>query len=155
MKKADAAVSVFKDGFNCAQAVFSTLAPDLGLGAGTAAKTATAFGGGMARRGETCGVVTGAFMALGLARGNSAPGEKEIKEKTYELAREFVKRFAERHDSLVCRELLGCDIGTPEGHERARQQGLFGTVCARLVRDSVEIAEELLSAGSNRNLISP
>ena len=154
MKKADAAVSVFKDGFNCAQAVFSTLAPDLGLGAETAAKTATAFGGGMARMGETCGVVTGAFMAIGLARGNSRPAEKEIKEGTYVLALEFVKRFKARHDSLVCRELLGCDIGTPEGHERAKQQGLFDTVCAKLVRDSIEIAEEVLSTRSNGNLTS-
>lgn len=144
MRKADAAAAVFRDGFNCAQAVFSTLASDHGLDAATAAKIATAFGGGMARSGETCGVVTGAFMALGLARGNGAPKDIAIKEKTYELAREYVKRFTERHRSLLCRELLGCDISTHEGHEKAKQQGLFGTVCARLVRDSVEIVDELL-----------
>jgi C_GCAxxG_C_C family probable redox protein len=145
MKKTDHAASVFADGFNCAQAVFSTVAPGLGLDEGTAARIATPFGGGIARMGGTCGVVTGAFMALGLARGNSLPADKETKEKTYVVALEFVKRFMERNGSITCRDLLGCDIGTHEGHERAKQQGLFGTVCSKLVKDSVEILEDMLS----------
>ncbi len=145
MKKTDHAASVFADGFNCAQAVFSTVAPGLGLDEGTAARIATAFGGGMARMGGTCGVVTGAFMALGLARGNSLPADKETKEKTYVIALEFVKRFMERNGSITCRDLLGCDIGTHEGHERAKQQGLFDTVCSKLVKDSVEMLEDMLS----------
>jgi C_GCAxxG_C_C family probable redox protein len=145
MKKADHAASVFADGFNCAQAVFSSVAPGLGLDEGTAARIATAFGGGMARMGGTCGVVTGAFMALGLARGNSLPADKETKEMTYVIALEFVKRFMERNGSIACRDLLGCDIGTHEGHERAKQQGLFDTVCSKLVKDSVEMLEDMLS----------
>jgi C_GCAxxG_C_C family probable redox protein len=145
MKKIDHAARVFADGFNCAQAVFSTVAPGLGLDEETAARIATAFGGGMARMGGTCGVVTGAFMALGLARGNGRPADKETKEKTYVIALEFVKRFMERHGSIACRDLLGCDIGTHEGHERAKQQGLFDTVCSKLVKDSAAILEDMLS----------
>jgi C_GCAxxG_C_C family probable redox protein len=145
MKKADHAASVFADGFNCAQAVFSTAAPGLGLDEETAARIATPFGGGMARMGQTCGVVTGAFMAIGLARGNSSPADKETKEATYVVALEFVKRFMERHGSIACRDLLGCDIGTHEGHERAKQLKLFDTVCSKLVRDSVEMLEDMLA----------
>jgi C_GCAxxG_C_C family probable redox protein len=145
MKKVDRAASVFADGFNCAQAVFSTVAPGLGLDEGAAARIATPFGGGMARMGGTCGVVTGAFMAIGLARGNSLPADKETKEKTYVIALEFVKRFMERNGSIACRDLLGCDIGTSEGHERAKQQGLFDTVCSKLVKDAVEMLEDILS----------
>ena len=145
MKKADRAASVFADGFNCAQAVFSTVAPGFGLDEETAARIATPFGGGMARMGGTCGVVTGAFMALGLARGGARPADKETKEQTYVIALEFVKRFMERNGSITCRDLLGCDIGTREGHERAKQQGLFDTVCSKLVRDAVEMLEDMLS----------
>jgi len=145
MKKADHAASVFADGYNCAQAVFSAVAPGFGLDEETAARIATAFGGGMARMGGTCGVVTGAFMALGLARGNSLPADRETKEKTYVISLEFVKRFMERNGSIACRDLLGCDIGTHEGHERAKQQGLFDTVCSKLVKDSVEMLEDMLS----------
>jgi C_GCAxxG_C_C family probable redox protein len=145
MSTSDRAASVFADGYNCAQAVFSTAAPRLGLDGETAAKVATSFGGGMARMGGTCGAVTGAFMAIGLARGNGLPADRETKERTYVVALEFVKRFMERNGSIVCRDLLGCDIGTHEGHERAKQRGLFDTVCAKLVRDSVAILEEMLS----------
>jgi C_GCAxxG_C_C family probable redox protein len=145
MKKADHAASVFSNGYNCAQAVFSTTAPEFGLDAETAARVATAFGGGMARMGATCGVVTGALMTIGLARGNRLPADKETKERTYLVALEYVKRFMGLHGSIACRDLLGCDIGTHEGHEEAKAKGLFDTVCATLVRDSVTILEDLLS----------
>ena len=53
--------------------------------------------------------------------------------------------FRERHGALTCRDLLGCDISTPEGFARAKERGLFDTVCAKLVKDSVEILEDMLS----------
>jgi C_GCAxxG_C_C family probable redox protein len=145
VNKGDRAVRVLKDGYNCAQSVFSIFAPGLGLEEGKAAKIASAFGGGMARKGDVCGAVTGAFMVLGLKYGSSRPEDKETKEKSYEIAREFIRRFTERSGTIVCRDLLGCDISTHEGFERAKQQGLFDTVCAKLVKDSVEILEDMLS----------
>ena len=145
MKKSDRAVRVLKDGFNCAQAVFSTFAPGLGLDEGTAAKAASALGGGIARRGDTCGAVTGALMTIGLKYGSSRPHDKDKKEKSYEVAREYIRRFTERNGTTVCRDLLGCDIGTADGYERAKQQGLFDTVCNKLVKDAVEILEDMLS----------
>jgi C_GCAxxG_C_C family probable redox protein len=144
MNRGDRAVFCFKGGLNCAQSVFSAFAPELGLGRGKAAMAATAFGGGMARMGETCGAVTGAFMAISLKHGNSRPRDTQMKERTYEIVREFVQKFKERSGSIVCRELLGCDISTPEGRDRAKAEGLFDTVCTKLVRDSAEILEELL-----------
>jgi C_GCAxxG_C_C family probable redox protein len=145
MKKADHAASVYSGGYNCAQAVFSTMAPGLGLDAETAARVATAFGGGMARMGGTCGAVTGALMTIGLARGSRLPADKEAKEGTYLVALEFVKRFMERHGSITCRDLLGCDIGTHEGHDAAKAKGLFDSLCATLVRDAVTILDDMLS----------
>jgi C_GCAxxG_C_C family probable redox protein len=145
MERCDRALGVLKGGFNCAQSVFSVFAPSLGLEKGKAAKIASAFGGGMGRRGDTCGAVTGAFMVLGLKHGGSRPEDRERKEASYEIAREFVRRFTERSGTVVCRDLLGCDISTPEGHERAKQQGLFDTVCTKLVKDAVEILEDMLS----------
>ena len=148
MKKssgADTAAAVFKDGYNCAQAVFSVLAPRYGLEPETAARTACAFGGGMARGGDACGAVTGALMAIGLALGGGRPGDTAAKEAAYGAAREFMKLFRERNGSVVCRELLGCEIGTPEGHERAKRAGLFDDLCPKLVRSAVQILEDMLS----------
>jgi len=53
-------------GFNCCQAILSTYGSELGLDESLAKRIASGFGGGMARMGETCGPVTGAFMVIGL-----------------------------------------------------------------------------------------
>ena len=137
MNYVECAVARFAQGCNCAQAVLAAYAPQFGLEPEIALRLAAPFGGGMARMGETCGAVTGAFLVIGLQSG-------EAKEETYQLVREFVRRFAARHGSIRCRELLGCDLSTPEGLQLAREQGLFSTRCRGFVRDSAEIVSELL-----------
>jgi C_GCAxxG_C_C family probable redox protein len=144
MNHVDLAVSCFREGFNCSQAVLSAFAADLGLEREAALRVAGAFGGGMGRLGETCGAVTGAFMVIGLKHGQISPADKAAKEKTYALARAFAEQFAARHGSLRCCELLGCHIGTPEGMQLAREKGLFISLCPRLVSDAAEIVEQLL-----------
>jgi len=98
----------------------------------------------MARLGETCGVVTGALMAIGLKYGMTQANDQGARDKTYKLAQEFANRFKTRHNSLVCRELLGYDLSKPEGRKAAYDKGLFTTLCPQFVRDAVEIVEQLL-----------
>jgi len=74
---AEIAGSVFSQHYNCSQSVFSAFAEQLGMDQETALKLASPFGGGVARRGEICGAVSGALLALGLARGAQLPAEKE------------------------------------------------------------------------------
>ena len=141
MSSIEDAVSRFQGGHSCSQAVFSTYAEPLGVDEQTAMKVAAGFGGGMGRMGHTCGAVTGAMMALGLKYGGRG---RQGKEKTYELVRQFAERFKARHGSLDCKDLLGCDISTPEGRQRIEQQGLHSTLCPQFVRTAAEIVEELL-----------
>jgi C_GCAxxG_C_C family probable redox protein len=108
-----------------------------------AARLACAFGGDVARTGQTCGAVS-ALMVLGLAHGAAAPADGASKENTYALARKLIGGFRERHGSIVCRELLGVDIGTPDGHEAALRTGLFRTLCPAFVRDAAEMTARLL-----------
>ena len=140
--RSDEAAHSFEGDLNCCQAVFSALAPGLGLDEGTALRIATPFGGGMGRLGEVCGAVTGAFMAIGLREGDPE-ANRAAKERAYEAVRRFSERFITLHGSIRCRELLGCDIGTEEGMAEAKEKGLFTTLCAELVRDAVKIVEEL------------
>ncbi len=142
-KKSEQAVEKFKNGMNCSQAVLSCCSESLGLDSETASRVATGFGGGM-RMAETCGAVTGAFMVLGLKHGNSTLEDKESKAKTYEKIVEFTSRFKARNGSVKCRELLGCDISTADGEKKARENGLFVSICPNLVRDAAEILEEML-----------
>jgi C_GCAxxG_C_C family probable redox protein len=144
MNKIDAAVSTFTGGFSCSQAVLSAFSEGLGLDKETALKISTAFGGGMASMGLTCGAVTGALMVIGAKHGRAEAADDDAKEKTYEISREFVRRFTDRHGSIVCRELLGVDISTPEVKKRASDKGLFETLCPAYVRTAAEILEEIL-----------
>jgi C_GCAxxG_C_C family probable redox protein len=144
MSKTEQAVDCMKQTFSCSQAILSTYGPELGLDREMALRVAGSFGGGMARMGETCGAVTGALMVIGLKYGNTRADDKEAKEQTYRVVTEFVEKFRKRHYSTLCRELVGCDLGTPEGMQFFKEQGLANSVCLGLVRDAGEILEELL-----------
>jgi C_GCAxxG_C_C family probable redox protein len=144
MDRIDLASQCFREGFNCSQAVFSAYAPDLGLDRETALKAAAAFGGGIARTGGTCGAVTGALMTIGLACGRTRAEDKEAMKRTNRLADEFMERFRSRNYSVECRQLLGCEIGTPEGFKFAETENLREKLCAVFVKDAAEIVEELL-----------
>ena len=98
----------------------------------------------MARTGQMCGAVNGALMVIGLAHGATAADDSAGKEKTYAVSREFWSRFRERHGSLICRELLGVDIGTPEGRDWAMRTSLFKIKCPVFVRDAAEMVDQLL-----------
>lgn len=143
-KKIEDAISIFNEGFNCSQSVFCAFAVDMGVDRDTALKAAQAFGGGMGLMGETCGAVTGAFMVIGLKYGRTSVNDDEAKRKTNALVKEFVEKFKARNDTIICRELLGCNIGTPRGNRIAKDKELFSTVCPGFVRDAVNILEEIL-----------
>jgi C_GCAxxG_C_C family probable redox protein len=142
----DEAVALFRGGFTCAQALFAAFAPRYGLAPDAALRIATPFGGGVAGEAETCGAVNGALLVLGLARGRARLDGGHAKEETYRLTRAFRERFAAGAGSLVCRDLLRCDISTPGGLREAREAGLFERECPEYVRHAAEILDELLAA---------
>jgi C_GCAxxG_C_C family probable redox protein len=143
MNKIQVAVSRFKEGANCAQALFSTYGPELGLDAGTALRIATPFGGGMGRLGETCGAVIGVFMIIGLKYGTVMFQDKGARNKAYDYAGEFVSKFRFRNGSITCKKLLGCDISTPAGMKFAKEQNLIETLCPKFIQDAAEIIEQM------------
>ena len=144
MDKVDFAVSSFKEGFNCSQSVFSTYSKLFDINHEAALKIAQAFGGGMARMGQTCGAVTGAFMVIGLKHGKVKAEDEEAKEKTYEIVRELVKRFKSLNGSIICKDLLGYDLDSPEEREQVKEKQICETLCPKFVQNSVEILEKLL-----------
>ena len=144
MSQVERAVSCFREGFNCSQAVFSTYGPQLGLDRELALKVTGPFGAGMARMGQVCGAVTGSFMVIGLIRGRTRAEDEETREKAYRLVHEFVDQFTARNGSILCRELLGCDLSTEEGQALAEERNLFDTLCPKFIQDAAEIMEQFL-----------
>ena len=98
----------------------------------------------MARQGHVCGAVSGAILAVGLSHGSATP---EGKEETYKVAREFIRRFEEKHGTIICCQLIGCDISTPEGLQRARESGVIREVCPQVVHDAADILQTVLEIG--------
>lgn len=98
----------------------------------------------MARFGRTCGAVTGAYMVIGLKYGIGIDENVEAKGKTYQVIREFTEGFQENNGSVICKELLGCDINTPEGKVNFDQNELFEKKCFQYVKNAAEILELLL-----------
>jgi C_GCAxxG_C_C family probable redox protein len=141
-------LACFKEGFNCTQAMLSTYGTQFGLDRENAVKIARAFGSGMGM-GETCGAVTGALMVIGLkhARLKSSLFSKD---RTEDIAREFVARFKARNGTTVCRELLGCDVSSFEGLKAAKKEKHFKKRCPKFVQDAAEILEDILEEEQQR-----
>src|ERR1035441_485274 len=93
MGKPQEALGLFEKGFNCAQSVLGALGPDAGLDKEIGLGMAGSFGGGMARRGETCGAVTGALMVLGLRHAMVREEDAQAKNKNYAEAEKFMEDF--------------------------------------------------------------
>jgi C_GCAxxG_C_C family probable redox protein len=103
------------------------------------------FGAGVAYTGaDLCGAVTGALMAISLKYGRGDVKDISAKTKTYELGRKFMEEFSAKNDSCICGELLGLDIGTPEGVKEAVETKLFETRCPALVKSACEILDKML-----------
>jgi len=144
MSKKEEAVSSFRGNFNCTQSIFSAFAPELGLDRRVALMIATPFGGGIAHLGEVCGAVTGAILVIGLKHGMFKDEDLAAKERACAIAQRFAERFKSKHGSLICRELIGYDLSTPEGYGKAKQEDVFNTQCTKFVSDAVEILEAVI-----------
>ncbi|MBQ9928016.1 MAG: C_GCAxxG_C_C family protein [Lachnospiraceae bacterium] len=141
--KSDKAAAYFRNGFNCSQAVFTTFATDYGISEEMALKIATQFGGG-ARKGEMCGAVAGALMVLGLKYGHYHMNAPQEKGNAYKKAEEFMNRFIEKNDTVVCRELLGYDVSKPKDMDKIKELDLFQSICPKMIQCATEIVEQML-----------
>jgi C_GCAxxG_C_C family probable redox protein len=142
--RASNAISIFGEGFNCAQSVLSAFSTDLGLAKADALRVSGMFGAGMGQMGKVCGAVTGAFMVIGLLYSKTREGEDARKMEGYALVRKFSESFTNLHGTIDCKALLGVDLNTPEGMAEAKAKKLFETQCATYIEDAIRILEDIL-----------
>jgi len=142
MNKTETAKSMFSQGFNCAQSVLSVFAEEAGIELATAKKVTFGFGGGMGRLQNTCGAITGAFMALGLKHGSMEENDEIAKAKIVQLIQQLSDDFIEINNSINCRELLGCNINTTQGMAEARENNYFDTKCTKYIEDVIGLLED-------------
>ena len=95
--------------------------------------------------GKECGAVTGAFMVIGLSI-RQPKNEKDARFKAYDLVKRFKNRFEAAHGTILCKDLLGVDVGTSEGHQKAVKENLYRTRCPDFVKTAAEVLADLESA---------
>ncbi len=145
--KAQKAMELFKDGYNCSQAVIGSWCNDLGLDFDTAIMISAGFGGGMGRMREVCGACTGAFMVLSLKYGYNNPKDTDRKKILYGKIQEFANRFKQENgfDSIICRELLGLPSGASVPTPERRTDSYYKKrPCAELVGISSQLLCEFI-----------
>ena len=125
------AAEYFLSGLYCSQAVLGAFCEGYGLDKGAAFSIACGFGSG-ARCSELCGAVSGAIMVIGLKFGDD---QKMCNAET----EAFVESFKDANKSVICRDILGCDISTPDGRQIAVDSNLFRTRCVDIVKCAAQI----------------
>ena len=138
------AEELFKNKFNCVQAVLGVFCEELGLDCKTALKISTGFGSGC-RKGEVCGAVAGAVMAIGLARGYCEQNDAIQKAVCYCMTENFINKFISERESIVCRELLGYRKDEESLRIENIKDGVHWKACLGYVKSAVKIAEGLLN----------
>ena len=146
--RAQRATDLFKQGYNCSQAVFASCADIYGVtDESLALRLSASFGGGMGRMRMVCGAASGMFMLAGLQNGSSTPHDNEGKMANYAFVQRLAGDFKAQYGTLICAELLGlapkgqCDVRleldprpadrTPEYYEKRP--------CVEMVAQAVRI----------------
>ncbi len=133
----------FAAGFYCAESVVLAIAKSEGVDSELLPRVATGFGGGMARTCGDCGALTGAILAVGLALGRSAATESV--EPTFTATRRLIQDFEREFGARDCQALLGgCDLATPEGQAKFKEQKLRRR-CLRFTGGAAEIAARVIA----------
>lgn len=145
MTRPERAEQLFRDGYNCAQAVFGAYADLFGFDEETAMRIASSFGGGIGRLREVCGAVSGMMLVCGMKRGCAVNDDPAAKKEHYALVQKLAAEFREQNGAIVCRELLALPSGASEPTPEARTEKYYQRrPCAHYVRTAAEIVEREL-----------
>lgn len=142
MNKVEQAIGKFSRGVNCAQSVLLTYCNELNLDMDSLLK----LGNGLENilcEDEVCGAVTGAIMVLDLKYGTYEMENKLPKEKVQQMIEIFSEKFKNMNCSMLCKDLIGCNLKQKGMIGYAREKGVFKDVCPKLIKDAINIIEEL------------
>ena len=145
MNHAEKARDLFREGYNCAQSVVGAFHEEMGLSLSEATRLASSFGGGMGGLRETCGAVTGMFLVAGMLMGYDDPAAYDGKKAHYARIRQLAEQFRQKHDTLVCRELLRSLPEKLQKDPQPRTEQYYKVrPCVRFVETAAELLDEML-----------
>jgi len=134
-ERVETASDIYNSGLYCSQAVLGAFCEEYGMDKTLAFRVSCGLNSG-ARCADVCGAVSGAILVIGLKYGDD-------KAVCNLKAEEYIKTFKEKNSSIICRDLLGCDISTSEGKEKAVAENLFMIRCVDIVVSAAQILNDL------------
>ena len=154
--------ALFYDKYSgCSQSVLLALQEGLMVGDQESFKAATVLSGGIARRGETCGALLGALMAVGLVEGRSrmpntpvyaaACAEADIVATEFQRRVEKEFKFKEQLKSTICWDIQRGIYGRSYDLRDTLQREAFYACgghgddgCPKVCKIAAEVAAERL-----------
>lgn len=129
-------------GCNCAQSVFTAYYDIFGgiEDRDTAMKLALSFGGGLARTQGICGAAYGSIMLLGLKYAPVSGATSDEVWAYHNLVREFIKDFGDINGSAYCKDIIKCDITTPEGYASIPEE--HKDYCTKAIQSAADLLED-------------
>lgn len=144
------AEAFFKEGFNCAQAVFMAYADVFDINPELAKAIPTSLGGGMGRLREVCGAVSGMFLLVSLQYPVMQGTDKEIKKTNYATVQQLAETFSRKNGSIICRDLLNLNVRKQEPTPEERTEIYYKKrPCVEYVKDAARIFGEFLLKAQN------
>ena len=134
------ALNLFDEGYACSQSILVAFSDRFGIDEEKAKLISSTFGGGMGRLRQKCGAVTGGFMVLGLAYGNTNPKDIKTKLTAYQKVRQLNQKIEEIHGASNCYELLKKHTTEEDVAERKHHK----IICRRVVHDVTGILYDML-----------
>ena len=137
---------LFLAGYNCAQAVFLAFSDVTGYDKETALRISSSFGGGMGRMREVCGALSGIFMVAGVLWGYTGTDDDAKKKEHYARIQTLAERFKEKHNTILCRELLSGIKTDTSPIPTVRDEAYYKTrPCLRFVEDAAQVLDEMIA----------
>lgn len=130
MDKEALAIEKHRKGYNCAQAVLSVFADELGFDEVTAYKLMEGLGGGVGGMRDVCGAFSAAAAVIGFYK-SSGTLDGATKKDSYAAVQQAAEKFKKEYDSVICREIL----------EK------YPAPCGEKVALAVRIVEEIIEKG--------
>ena len=133
-------LTLFDEGYACSQSVLLAFSDQLKLDEITAKRISSTFGGGMGRLRQKCGAVTGGFMVIGLACGNTDPKDMTTKLAAYDKVQLFNRQFEAINGTSICAEILAPYATEDEITQRLHHK----LICRKVVGDAAGLVYDLV-----------
>lgn len=140
--KSEFALSLFTNGYNCAQAVLIAFADEIGIDNSMAFRIASGLGGGIGHTQNICGAINAGAIVLSMKFGKVAAQSSQGKDAVAKRVGEFITQCQKMWGTIQCDELLQIDTLNVK---KSKEGGLKPNICTDAVVQVTKLIEELLA----------